>query len=127
MSSKEINNKIAELNIEDFIWIIYLLIIILSYYSNSLERNYYLTNNIHNKERYRKVMVLIFSILIVVYIYFLKSSVDNINNLKPTDSIKKKNLVKLSFLASLFIAVSGFIYLYIAIVDEDLSVELAFN
>lgn len=127
MNSKELNNKISQLNIEDFIWIIYLLIIIMSYYSNYLERNYYLTNNVNNKDRYRKIMVIIFCILIVVYVYFLKNSVDDLNNLKPTDSEKKKKLVTLSFLASLFIAVSGFIFLYIALVDEDLNVELAFN
>lgn len=127
MNTEEVKNKIAELNVEDFIWIIYLLIIILSYYSNSLERSYLLNNNILNKERYRKVMIIIFSILIVVYIYFLKSSVDDLHNLKPTDSLKKKQLVTLSFLASLFIAISGFIFLYISYVDEDLNVELAFS
>ena len=127
MSTKKIKNKISQLNIEDFIWIIYLLIIIMSYYSNHLERNYYLTNNMNNKDRYRKIMVIIFSILIVVYVYFLKSSVNDLNKLKPTDSLKKKQLVTLSFLASLFIAISGFIFLYIALVDDDLNVELAFN
>jgi len=127
MSKSELQNRISQLNIEDFIWIIYLLIIILSFYSNSLERNYLLTNNEKNKNRYQKVMIIIFSILIVVYIYFLKNSVDDLNNLKPTDSEKKKNLIKLSFLGSLFIAISGFIFLYIALIDEELNVELAFN
>ena len=127
MSNEELSKKIAELNIEDFIWIIYLLIIIMSYYSNSLERDYYLTNNNVSKEKYRKIMIIIFSILIVVYISFLKNSVNDLNNLKETDSAKKKKLVMLSFIASLFIAVSGFIFLYIAIVDDDLNVEIAFN
>lgn len=127
MNNNEVNNKISQLNVEDFIWIIYLLIIIMSYYANYLERNYYLTNNKYNRDRYRKVMIIIFSILIVVYVYFLKNSVKDLNNLKPTDSLKKKRLVTLSFFASLFIAVSGFIFLYIAIVDEELNVELAFN
>lgn len=127
MSIEEIKNRIAQLNIEDFIWIVYILIIILSYYSNYLERKYLLFNDANNKERYRKIIIIIFSILIVVYVYFLKSSVEDIKNLKPTDSEKKKKLVYLSFLASLFIAVSGFIFLYIALTDEDLNVELAFN
>ena len=127
MNSKEINIKLAEINVEDFIWMIYLLIIIMSYYSNHLERNYYLTNNIISKDKYRKVLITIFSILIVVYVYFLKNSVDDLNNLRPDDSEKKKRLVTLSFLASLFISISGFIYLYIAVVDDDLNVELAFN
>ena len=40
---------------------------------------------------------------------------------------KKKELITLSFIASLLIAISGFIFLYIAINDEDINVELAFN
>ena len=48
-------------------------------------------------------------------------------DLKPTDSDKKKLFVFLSFLGSLLILVSGLIFLYIAINDEDIDVELAFN
>ena len=124
---EDINEKLKELNIEDFIWVVYIFIIILSWYSNKLERNYYLYNDIKSKEKYRKILIIIFSIAIVVYLYFLKSSVSDINNLKVTDSYKKKNLDYLSFIGSLLIAISGFIFLYIAFVDDNLDVELAFN
>ena len=127
MNDSYLNEKLKELNIEDFIWIVYIGIIILSTYSNSLERKYFLTNDINSKENYQKIMILIFSILIIVYLYFLKSSFDDFKNLKPTDTDKKKRLVTLSFIASLLIAISGFIFLYIAFVDDDLTVELAFN
>ena len=50
-----------------------------------------------------------------------------IKKLRKTDSEQKKRLVTLSFIASLLITISGFIFLYIAIVDVDLNVELAFN
>ena len=125
--SNEVNNRLSELNVEDFIWIIYILIIFMSFYSNSIERKFFLTNDKLYKEKYRKVMVIIFSILIVIYIYFLKESFDSLKNLSINDSQEKKELVFLSFLASLFIAISGFIFLYISIVDENLEVELAFN
>lgn len=125
--SSEIKEKLAQLNIEDFIWIIYFLIILMSYYSNHLERKYLINSSLVYKEKYRKVMVIIFSILIVVYVYFLQDSFKSLVSLKPSDSSKKKKLVYLSFLASLFIAISGFIFLYISIVDENLDVELAFN
>ena len=127
MSYEEINNKLKQIKIEDFIWIIYIGIIILSFYSNRLEADYYINNNKISKEKYRKTIILIFSILIFVYIYFLKSSIDDINNLKPWDSYEKKQLVTLSFIASLLIAISGFIFLYIAFKDNNLDVELAFN
>ena len=73
------------------------------------------------------MLILIFSILIVIYLYFFKSSFDDVKNLKPDDSDKKKDLTSLSCIGSLLIAVSGFIFLYIAIMDEQIDVELAFN
>ena len=57
----------------------------------------------------------------------LNKEIDDIKNLKTWDTPKKKNLVYLSFLGSLLIAISGFIFLYISIVDENLDIELAFN
>lgn len=127
MTQKEINEKIKEINNEDCIWIIYIGIIILSWYSNSLERNYFKYNDLKSKEKYRESLIIIFSILIVVYLYFLKDSIKSIKNLKPTDSVNKKNLTYLSFFGSLLIAISGFIFLYLAYKDKSIEIELAFN
>ena len=127
MNYNELNDKLKQLDIEDFIWVIYIGIIIMSWYSNSLERKYYIYNDAVSKEKYRKIITFIFLILIVGYVYFLKSSIDDIKKLKSNDSLRKKNLVYLSFVGSLLIFISGVIFLYISIVDDDLSVELAFN
>ena len=127
MNYEEINEKLKILNTEDYIWLIYIGIIFMSWYSNSLERKYFTENDIESKTKYQKIMVLIFTILIVIYLYFLKESINDIKNLKPWDTPKKKNLVYLSFLGSLLIAISGFIFLYISIVEENLDIELAFN
>ncbi len=127
MNYNDIKNKLKQIDIEDKIWIIYLGIIFLSYYSNNLERNYFINNDNISKEKYHTIMILIFSILVIVYFYFLKSSLEDINNLKEYDSVQKKNLTYLSFIGSSLIAISGLIFLYIALKDEDISVELAFN
>ena len=127
MNYEEINEKLKILNTEDYIWLIYIGIIFMSWYSNSLEKKYFTENDIESKTKYQKIMVLIFTILIVIYLYFLKESINDIKNLKTWDTPKKKNLVYLSFLGSLLIAISGFIFLYISIVDENLDIELAFN
>ena len=127
MNYDDIDDKLRELNTEDFIWIIYIGIIILSWYSNSLERKFFLFGDNISKEKYRKIMILIFSILIIVYCYFLKDSIDGLKKLKPTDSDKKKSLALYSFIASLLITISGFIFLYIALNDKDIDVEIAFN
>ena len=123
----ELQDKLKELKIEDSIWLIYIVIIFLSWYSNSLERKYFLYNDLKSKEKYRKIMIFIFAILLIVYTYFLKDAKDGIDKLKITDSKKKKELSYLAFIASFFIFISGIIFLYIAFVDNDIDVELAFN
>lgn len=123
----EIKNRLKAIKIEDFIWIIYIIIIILSFYANSLEKKYFISKNQSAKEKYREIIIFIFSILIVVYSYFLISSINDIKNLKESDSLKKRKLEYLSFIASLLILISGIIFLYIAINDENIDVELAFN
>jgi uncharacterized membrane protein len=125
--NRGVENKLKQLLAEDKIWLIYIGIIFLSWFANSLERKYFVFNDEISKEKYRKVMIFIFSVLIIVYFYFLKSSLNDIKNIKPTDSERKKTLVYLSFFGSFFILVSGLIFLFIALVDDDLSVELAFN
>lgn len=127
MNYENLNEKLKQLKIEDFIWLIYIGIIFLSWYSNSLEKKYFLYNDIISKEKYRKIIIIIFSILVIVYLYFLNDSYKSVKNLKSYDTEKKKGLTKLSFTGSLLIAISGLIFLYIAIADEDINVELAFN
>ena len=127
LKDDEIKNRLEELKIEDFIWIIYIGIIFLSWFSNHLERKYFLNNDLEARDKYRSIITLIFSVLTIVYIYFLKESYEDLKNLKETDTQERKILIFLSFLASLFIFLSGIIYLYIALKDENLEVELAFN
>ena len=127
MDYNTLNEKLKQLKTEDFIWVIYIFIIFLSWYSNSLERKYFIYNDLESREKYRKIMIFIFSILVIVYLYFLKDSYNDLQSLNFDDLNKKKKLIYLSFIASLLIAISGFIFLYIAVNDEDLNVELAFN
>lgn len=127
MDKESLDKKLKQLKIEDCIWLIYIGIIFMSWYANSLERKYFVINDLEARENYRKIMILIFSVLIIVYLYFLKDSYDDLKSIKHYDTYEKKNLTNLSFIGSLLIAISGFIFLYIAIKDEELNVELAFN
>ena len=66
------------------------------------------------------------NILLIVYLYFLSDSFDDIKNLNCYSN-EKREKVLLSFTASLLIFISGLIFLYLAYTDENLDVELAFN
>ena len=47
---KELNEKLKKLKIEDFIQHIYIVIIIMSWYFNNLERNYFINNDLKSKK-----------------------------------------------------------------------------
>ena len=127
MNYGELSEKLNQLKMEDYIWLIYIGIIFTNWYANNLERKYFIYDDLVSKDKYRKIMIFIFSILIIIYLYFLKSSFEDIKNLKYYDSDEKRYLTYLPFAGSLLITISGFIFLYIAIKDEDIDVELAFN
>lgn len=127
MDQEEINEKLKEIKSEDIIWIVLIGIIIISFISNKYERKYYINNDGESKIKYQSLNILISAILVIIYLYFLKGSIDSLKKLKPSDSSKKRNLVTLSFIASLLITISGVIFLYISITDNNLDVELAFD
>ncbi|MBQ4583917.1 MAG: hypothetical protein IJA94_03415 [Bacilli bacterium] len=123
----DLAERLRQLKNEDFIWLIYIGIIVLSWIANSLERKYFIFNDLNSKEKYRNLMIFIFVILIIIYLYFLNDSFNDVKKLKPFDPENKKNLTFLSFIGSLFVTISGFIFLYIIIKDEQIDVEIAFN
>lgn len=120
-------DRLQDIRIENYIWVIYIIIIFISWYANSKEKKFILYNDEVNRREYQNLLVLIFSILLIIYYYFTKSSYDDLNELTINDSNKKIILTYASFIASLLIFISGMIFLTIAIMDEEIDVELAFN
>ena len=120
-------DRIKKINIENFIWVIYIGIIILSWYANSKEKKFILFDDQKSKKEYQNLMIFIFSILIVVYYYYTKDSYDDISKLNAEDTNKKVALTYASFIGSLLILISGAIFLIIAILDDNIDTELAFN
>ena len=114
--------KLKEIQIEDIIWCIYIVLILLSIYSNHFEKRYYLYNDIKSKEDYRKLNIFIFSVAVIIYLYFVSDGYKSLINSKTP---KAKDLNTLNFTASALILVAGLIFLYIAINDKDLNTEIA--
>ena len=67
-------DRLEDIKIENFVWIIYIGIIILSWYANSKETKFILYNDEKAKKEYQNLMILIFTILVIIYSYFTKDS-----------------------------------------------------
>lgn len=120
-------NRLKKIEIENFVWIIYIGIIILSFYANEKEKKFIINNDEISKKEYQNLLILIFSILLIIYLYFAKDSYNDIKTLNDNDTDKKKKLIYASFIGSLLILISGIIFLTIAILDEEIDTEIAFN
>jgi amino acid transporter len=120
-------DRLEDIKMENYIWVIYIGIIILSWYANSKEKRYILYNDLKSQKEYQNLLIFIFSILVIIYYYFTKSSFDDLIDLKNEDTTKKKTLTYASFIGSLLILISGIIFLIIAILDDEIDTELAFN
>lgn len=120
-------DRLREIKIENLVWIIYIGIIILSWYANSKETKFILCNDEKAKKEYQNIMILIFTILVIIYCYFTKDSYDDLKKLNESDSEKKKILHLASFIGSFLVLISGFIFLGIVIVDDEIDTEIAFN
>lgn len=122
-----IEKRLKEIKIENWIWVIYIGLIFLSWYANRKEKNYFICKDEESRKKYREILILIFSILLVIYLYFTKDSYEDIQELTCADSQKKKTLTYMSFTGSLLILISGVIFLIIAIEDESIDTEIAFS
>lgn len=120
-------DRLEDIKIENFVWIIYIGIIILSWYANSKETKFILYDDEKAKKEYQNIMILIFTILVIIYCYFTKDSYDDLMNLNESDTEKKKILHLASFIGSFLVLISGFIFLGIVIVDDEIDTEIAFN
>ncbi len=118
----EILQKIQDENIA---WSIYIVLILLSFYSNSIEKKYILFDDVKAKEEYRKLNIFIFAVALLVYLYFFEDSLRDVKNLKETDSSTTKFFNEANLIAATLILIGGCILLYIAIFDKDLETEIA--
>ena len=124
---EDIEKRLQQIRIENFIWIVYFFIIALCLYGNYFEKEYFLTGNQINKETYRKITILIFCVAIIFYIYFVADNWKEYQSLNSCDSKEKIKYTQLNLIGSTLILISGLIFLYIACSDTELVTEIAFN
>ena len=80
--------KLKDIKTENQIWVIYIGIILLSWYANSKEKKYILYKDEKSKKEYQNLMILIFSILVIAYYYFAKDSLEDYKKLTPVSKVE---------------------------------------
>lgn len=117
--------RLKQIEIENKIWLLYLILIGLSFYANSLEKDYFITKNETSKIKYRMTNITIFTALLFVYAYFEKDAIESF--FTKEKSITRQTYDTLILVASTAILISGFIFLYILLQDKNIEEEIAFS
>lgn len=110
--------QIKNIDIENIIWVIYIIIILLAILSNYYEKNSIVNNSYKDGIDSKNINIFIFIVLVVIYIYFLNNSYNQYRN-NPSD-INYTNLV-----GNIINVIGGFIFLYVAInasVDSNIDI-----
>ena len=118
--------RINQIKIENFIWVICIILIGISLYGNYYEEKYFKYYQEQDKEKYRSALIFVFSIAMIIYIYFLYDSYQSYIKAKSLDE-KSQKLSTLNLLTSILFAIGGSILLYISLTDENLDTEISFT
>ena len=123
--NNNLEKRLKEISTENFVFGVFILIIIMAYYANDREVDYFLNNNNIAKKDYYYTMIIIFLIVVIIsgsYFYQANKEVLLLRN-KPYS--KEREYANLDVIASGATLIAGLIYLYIAITDKDIKAEIS--
>lgn len=116
------NKKLQEIKIENFIIIVYFILLIIYLYANTIEVEYLKYQNELDKEKYRLLLYVVFGISFVITLYYTIESINDLNELSEEETFILKQL---SAFANILILIATFIYLYIIYKDKDINLEVS--
>jgi len=123
----ELEKRLKEINIENIVFLILIIIIIMGYYANNREVDYFINKNELSKKEYYYIMMFIFLIVVIISGYYSYQSYIDVLNQKYKEFSKEKQYTNLNFIANTLALISGLIYLYIAITDTNIDAEISLS
>ncbi len=121
------NNNIIEtlkrINIEDYIWIIYLFLVGYNLYSNYLEKKFLISKDKYLYNKFHSINTTVSFIALIIFIYFLIIAYEDLNKLNINSKEDEKKFKTLTFIASLLFVIGSAISLYVVAKSPDLDNE----
>lgn len=116
--------RIKEIEFEDMVFVIFIVIIIMSYIANDFEKKFFIYKDEEDRKTYYYLQIIIFLTIVVINVYYVLKSLKDVSTLSINDSYKRKKYAKLDLIASISALVATSIILYIAITDKDIEAEI---
>lgn len=121
----ELRKRLNDIKIENFVFGVFIILVLLAYYANEREVDYFLNSNEFSKNQYYYIQIIIFFVTVIISIYYFYESYQDVVELRYKEYSKRKEYSYLSFIASGAALVAGIIFLYIAIDDKEIEAEIS--
>ena len=122
--NNSINDKLKQIRIEDYIWIINFFIIFFAFMSNDYEENYIKTKDKKSWNIFHTINIDIFIIIFLINVYFLYLRYQNLQSLNNTSSKEEVLNANLNYIAAVFIVIGTLIYIYTEITGSNIVEEI---
>lgn len=107
------NSKIKELRIDEWIWVVFIVLSILNICGDELEKKFYTSSDVKSDRIAKKIFTLTVIISFIIYIYLVKRNYDVVKKLKSRNC--DSSLCEIRLIGSIFIVVGAFLTVYFQI------------
>jgi len=115
------NEKLQEIELENYIIIVYFVLLLLYLYANQIEVNYFKYDNKEDKEKYRILLYIVFGTTFIISLFF---TINSINDLNMTENKEIYKLKELSTIANILVLIASIIIIYLIYKDKDIALEI---
>ena len=115
------NEKLKEINLENYIIYIYYILLTIYLYANTIEVNYIKYGNQTDKDTYRLLLYIVFGTTFIITLYY---SIESLKSLKEITDEEVYKLKQLSALANILVLIASIIIIYIIYKDKDINLEV---
>ena len=115
------DDKLREIEIENYIIYIYFIILGIYLYANNIELDYLRYGREEDKEKYRMLLYIVFGTTFIITLFY---SVESLYDLNNTNDYVVYKLKELSTIANLLVLVASVIIIYTIYKDRDINLEI---
>ena len=115
------SDKLQEIELENYIIVIYFILLLLYLYANEIEVNYLKYGNEEDKKRYRTLLYIVFGTTFIISLFFTINSIKDLNITEDSEIYKLKEL---STIANILILIASIIIIYLIYKDKNIILEI---
>ncbi len=113
------NDKLKDLKIDEWIWVVFIILSALNIFGDELEKDYYLHHNTTKDKTAKKIFTLTVFISFLIYCYLAYQRYQRVQIMKTTK--KDTKLEELRLFASILVVIASIIFLYYQLEDTSAS------